>query len=112
MAIDIAPILSRQKSMGIISDKAKSSGATNGILYVDQLDILLDGALSLVTNFERDIYKEMLQKEGKSYDHNRCIQQDGFLKTANSFTRAGNISTQRAQQIIQRLPYPVQAIKA
>ncbi len=97
--------------MGIISDRTKSSGA-NRVLHVDQLDVLLDGALSLATNFEYDIFKEVLQKEGKSYDHDRSIQQDGFLKTANSFTRAGNISTQQAQQIIQRLPYPVQAIKA
>jgi len=33
------------------------------------LDILLDGALSLATNLERDIYNEVLQKEGKSYDY-------------------------------------------
>jgi hypothetical protein len=55
--------------MGIVSERAKSSGVSKGILRVDQLDILLDGALSLATNLERDIYNEVLQKEGKSYDY-------------------------------------------
>jgi hypothetical protein len=36
---------------------------------VDQLDILLDGALSLATNLEREIYNEVLHKEGRSYDY-------------------------------------------
>jgi hypothetical protein len=58
-----------QKLMGIVSERTKSSGVSNGILRVDQLDILLDGALSLATNLERDIYNEVLQKEGKSYDY-------------------------------------------
>jgi hypothetical protein len=70
MTIDIAPYLAEiQKLMGIVSERAKSSGVINGILRVDQLDILLDGALSLATNLERDIYKEVLRKEGKSYDY-------------------------------------------
>ena len=70
MTIDIAPYLAEmQKLMGIVSERAISSGVSNGILRVDQLDILLDGALSLATNLERDIYNEVLQKEGKSYDY-------------------------------------------
>ena len=70
MSIDIAPYLAEmQKLMVIVSERAKSSGVSNGILRVDQLDILLDGALSLATNLERDIYNEVLQKEGKSYDY-------------------------------------------
>jgi hypothetical protein len=70
ITIDIAPYIAEiQKLMGIVSERAKSSGVTNGILRVDQLDILLDGALSLATNLERDIYKEVLRKEGKSYDY-------------------------------------------
>ena len=70
MTINIAPYLAEiQKLMGIVLKRAKSSGVTDGILRVDQLDILLDGALSLATNLERDIYNEVLQKEGKSYDY-------------------------------------------
>jgi hypothetical protein len=70
MTIDIAPYLAEiQKLMGIALERAKSSGVNNGILRVDQLDILLDGALSLATSLERDIYNEVLQKEGKSYDY-------------------------------------------
>jgi hypothetical protein len=70
MTIDIAPYLAEiQKLMGIVLERAKSSGVTNGILRVDQLDILLDGALSLATSLERDIYNEVLQKEGNSYDY-------------------------------------------
>ncbi|MFZ0327945.1 MAG: hypothetical protein WBP64_20745 [Nitrososphaeraceae archaeon] len=40
-----------------------------------------------------------------------CTQLDGFIRTANGFARAGNISTQQANQIIQTLPYSAQAIK-
>jgi len=70
MTIDIAPYLAEiQKLMGIVLERAKSSGVTNGILRVDQLDILLDGALSLATDLERDIYNEVLHKEGRSYHY-------------------------------------------
>ncbi|MGH9924239.1 MAG: hypothetical protein ACRD5B_02575 [Nitrososphaeraceae archaeon] len=66
MTINIAPYLAEiQKLMGIVLKRAKSSGVTDGILCVDQLDILLDGALSLATNLEREIYNEVLHKEGK-----------------------------------------------
>lgn len=70
MTIDIAPYLAEiQKLMDIVLERAKSSGVTNGILRVDQLDILLDGALSLATDLEKDIYNEVLHKEGRSYDY-------------------------------------------
>ena len=70
MTINIAPYLAEiQKLMGIVLKRAKSSGVTDGILRVDQLDILLDGALSLATNLEREIYNEVLYIEGRSYDY-------------------------------------------
>ncbi|MGH9982864.1 MAG: hypothetical protein ACRD8W_02780 [Nitrososphaeraceae archaeon] len=63
MTIDIAPYLAEvQKLVGIVLERAKSSGVTNGILRVDQLDILLDGALSSATSLERDIYNEVFTK--------------------------------------------------
>jgi hypothetical protein len=42
-----SPIPSRNTKLGYRLERAESAGVTDGILRVDQLDILLDGALSL-----------------------------------------------------------------
>jgi hypothetical protein len=63
------------------------------------LNARLDGALKYLTD------------SSTSNDRGACTQLDGFIRTANSFARAGNISTQQANQIIQALPYSAQAIK-
>lgn len=69
MAVDIAPYIAEiQRLMGIVLARAKSSGVTNGILGVDQADILLAGALNAAIILEKNIYKEIISKEGRSYD--------------------------------------------
>jgi hypothetical protein len=69
MTIDIAPYIAEiQKLMGIVLARAKSSGVVNGILGVDQADILLAGALNAATILERNIYNEIISKEGISYN--------------------------------------------
>jgi hypothetical protein len=69
MAVDIAPYIAEiQRLMGIVLARAKSSGVANGILGVDQADILLAGALNAAIILEKNIYKEIISKEGRSYD--------------------------------------------
>lgn len=69
MAVDIAPYIAEiQRLMGIVLARAKSSGVANGILGVDQADILLAGALNAAIILEKNIYKEIILKEGRSYD--------------------------------------------
>jgi hypothetical protein len=69
MAVDIAPYIAEiQGLMGIVLARAKSSGVANGILGVDQADILLAGALNAAIILEKNIYKEIISKEGRSYD--------------------------------------------
>jgi hypothetical protein len=67
---------------------------------IASLNARLDGALRYLTD------------SSTSNDRGACTQLDGFIRTANSFARAENISTQQANQIIQTLPYSAQAIKA
>jgi hypothetical protein len=63
------------------------------------LNARLDGALKYLTD------------SSTSNDRGACTQLDGFIRTANGFARAGNISTQQTNQIVQTLPYSAQAIK-
>jgi hypothetical protein len=64
------------------------------------LNTRLDGALRYLTD------------SSTSTDRGACIHLDGFIRTANSFARAGDITRQEANQMIQTLSYSAQAIKA
>ena len=63
-------------------------------------------------NTRLDAALRYLTDSSTSNDRGACIHLDGFIRTANSFARAGDITRQEANQIIQTLPYSAQAIKA
>ncbi|MGI0042719.1 MAG: sialidase family protein, partial [Nitrososphaeraceae archaeon] len=63
------------------------------------LNAKLDGAL------------RYLSDGSPTNDRGACSYLDGFIRTANAYARAGYISTQQANQIIQTLPYSAEAIK-
>src|ERR671919_2410936 len=80
MAVDITPYIAEiQRLMGIVLARAKSSGVANGILGVDQADILLAGALNAAIILEKNIYKEIISKEGRSYDSDSNMALDKAL---------------------------------
>jgi hypothetical protein len=69
MTIDIAYYISKIEClMGIVLDRAKESGINNAILPDDQKNILLAGVLTAAKKLEEEIYNEVKEKEGRSYD--------------------------------------------
>lgn len=54
--------------MGIIIDRAKESGVSNKVYPEDQRNILLPGAFAAAHKLQEEIYNEVVQKEGNSYD--------------------------------------------
>lgn len=66
---------------------------------IASLNSRLDGAL------------KYLSDSSTANDRGACTQLDGFIRTANSFARAGNLSPQQTNQIIHTLPHSAHAIK-
>jgi hypothetical protein len=71
MTIDIARYLNRvQALMGEMLDKAEKEGYVRGVVSSDhQKKILLPGAFDAANELAKEIYNEVIQKEGedKSY---------------------------------------------
>jgi hypothetical protein len=84
-----------QKLKSIVNSLQDVSTSTKA-----SLNTRLDGALRYLTD------------SSTSNDRGACIHLDGFIRTANSFARAGDITRQEVNQMIRTLPYSAQAIKA
>jgi hypothetical protein len=92
-SIVLAPEQGIQKLKSFVSNLQNVNSSTKGVL-----NARLDAALAYLTD------------GNTANERGACTQLDGFIRAANSYAGAGQLSTQQAQQIIQTLPYSAQAI--
>jgi hypothetical protein len=71
LAINIAPYIQQiQLLTGLaISESEKEFHVTGQLTEKSRLNILLKGAMSLARGLEEEIYREVKQRENKSYDY-------------------------------------------
>jgi hypothetical protein len=91
----LTPAQGVQKLKSFVNGMQDVSSSTKA-----SLNARLDGAL------------KYLSDSSTANDRGACVQLDGFIRTASSFARAGYISAQQANQIIQTLSYSALATKA